>query len=210
MRRFAPGESVVWRSVDRDARVVTTVWPWTVVQDDDDAVVLYLPVGTVGVGRTGRRGGPRDRMLLEWDGGYAEKSWHTSEVIRLYGEGDPFSIWIARDPVTLSVAWRYVNLEAPWVRTALGFDSKDHWLDLYDEDDGVWRWKDEDEMEWLVRQGRVDEAFVRRVRADGEEAVRRIVTGQTLLGEWWSDWRPQPAWRTPTLPPRWREYEVGG
>lgn len=207
MRRFAPGESVVWRSVDRDTRTVTTVWPWTVVRDDPAGIALYMPVATVGTHRTGRRGGPRDRMLLEWDGGYAEKTWHTREVIRLYQEGDAFSIWIARDPVTLAVAWRYVNLEAPWLRTPLGFDSRDHWLDLYDEDDDVWRWKDEDELAWLVEQGRVDEAFARRVRADGEEAVRRIQSGATLLREPWGRWRPDPAWRMPALPARWREYD---
>ena len=30
MHRFAPGDSVVWRSVDRKERIVQTVWPWTV------------------------------------------------------------------------------------------------------------------------------------------------------------------------------------
>lgn len=53
MRRFDPGESVVWRSVDRARGIVQTVWPWTVVRDDGDGVVLYMPTGTVGKQRTG-------------------------------------------------------------------------------------------------------------------------------------------------------------
>ncbi len=53
MERFPAGTSIVWRSVDRDAGVVQTVWPWTVVRDDPSGIVLYLPVGTVGKQRTG-------------------------------------------------------------------------------------------------------------------------------------------------------------
>ena len=33
MKLFAPGDSVVWRSVNREERIVQTVWPWTVVSD---------------------------------------------------------------------------------------------------------------------------------------------------------------------------------
>ena len=40
MHRFAPGDSVVWRSVDRKERIVQTVWPWTVVTDDEDETVF--------------------------------------------------------------------------------------------------------------------------------------------------------------------------
>jgi len=41
-------DSVVWRSVDRKERIAQTVWPWTVVNDDEDETVLYIPAGTVG------------------------------------------------------------------------------------------------------------------------------------------------------------------
>lgn len=208
MRRFAPGESIVWRSVDRDAGVVQTVWPWTVVRDDATAIVLYMPVGTVGKQRTGRRGGPRDRMLLEWDGGHWDVTWHSTDVVRLYQEGDDFSIWIARDEKTAAVSWRYVNLEDPWRRTAIGFDSKDRWLDLWSEPDGdEWHWKDEDELAWLVEQGRVDRALAARVRESGERAVARIRAGRTLLDDSFGALRPDPAWRTPTLPASWRALE---
>src|SRR5207253_2833171 len=66
MHRFAPGDSVVWRSVDRKERIVQTVWPWTVVTDDEDETVLYIPAGTVGKWRTGERGGPGDRFIVRW------------------------------------------------------------------------------------------------------------------------------------------------
>ena len=46
MKLFASGDSVVWRSVDREHQIVQTVWPWTVVSDDEDETVLFIPAGT--------------------------------------------------------------------------------------------------------------------------------------------------------------------
>ena len=208
MRRFAPGASTVWRSVDRTKGVVQTVWPWTVVRDDDGGIVLYMPVGTVGKQRTGRRGGPRDRMLLEWDGGHRDVTWRGTDVVRLYQEGDAFSIWIARDQTTGAVVWRYINLEDPWRRTAIGFDSKDRWLDLWSEPGSdEWQWKDEDELAWLVSEGRVPADWAATVRASGDDAVTRIRAGRTLLDPSWYSWRPDPSWAVPRLPERWREYD---
>ena len=210
MRRFAPGESIVWRSVDDAEHVVSTVWPWTVVRDTPEGIVLYLPPGTVGKQRTGERGGPRGRLMVRWDGGHQDVTWHSTNVVRLYQEGDAFSIWVARDVATGKLAWRYINLEEPWRRTAIGFDSRDLWLDLYTEpgsDD--WLWKDEDEVEWLVAQGRIDGSFVARARALGEDAVARIRAGTTMLDPRWDAWQPDPSWGVPAAPDHWRDLELG-
>jgi hypothetical protein len=208
VRRFAPGASIVWRSVDRDRGLVQTVWPWTVVRDDANGIVLFMPSGTVGKQRTGTRGGPRDRMLLEWDGGHRDVSWHSTNVVRLYREGDEYSIWIARDDTSGAVLWRYINLEAPWLRTPIGFDSRDHYLDLYAEpEDDEWHWKDEDEVEWLIEQGRVDRAFADATRQAGERAVALVAAGQSLLDPSWSTWRADPSWTLPSLPRSWRDFE---
>ena len=203
---FAPGDSVVWRSVLRDERTVQTVWPWTVVQDDDKEVVLYLPAGTIGKRRTGVRGGPHDRMLLAWDGGHADMTWKRTNVVRLYRAGDPYSLWLAFDATTRELAWRYINLEDPWLRTAIGFDSRDVYLDLVAGPDGDdWEWKDEDELAWNVEQGRIDAAHAVQIRADGERAVKAVRAMSSL--DRWRAWRPDPGWRIPTVPERWREYE---
>src|SRR5207248_6413622 len=85
-------DSVVWRSVDRKERIAQTVWPWTVVNDDEDETVLYIPAGTVGKWRTGERGGPGDRFIVRWDGGHADITWKRTNVVRLYRSGDPYSL----------------------------------------------------------------------------------------------------------------------
>src|SRR5882762_2653762 len=42
VRYVAPGATIVWRSVDREKRVVQTAIPWTVVRHDDRAIVLAM------------------------------------------------------------------------------------------------------------------------------------------------------------------------
>jgi hypothetical protein len=206
VKPFAPGDSVVWRSVDRKERIVSTVWPWTVVTDDEDETVLYIPAGTVGKRRTGERGGPGDRFIVRWDGGHADVTWKRTNVIRLYRSGDPYSLWLAFDAATWDLAWRYINLEDPWRRTAIGFDSRDVYLDLVAGPDGDdWEWKDEDELAWVVEQGRIDAARAVQIRADGERAVQSVREMGSL--DRWRTWRPDPSWRLPTVPERWREYE---
>ena len=209
MRRFVPGESIVWRSVDPSAREVHTVWPWTVVRDEPRGIVLHLPVGAVGKQRTGERGGPRGRLMLRWDGGHHDVVWHSTDVVRLYREGDDFSIWIARDAATGAVAWRYINLEDPWRRTSLGFDSRDLWLDLYTEGEAdEWHWKDEDEIAWIIERGELDAASAAAIRASGERALERVRAGETALSPQWSTWRRDPSWPHPVAPPNWRDYEA--
>lgn len=63
---------MVWRSVWRAERVVGTVWPGTVVTDEEGLIALYRPSGTAGRQRSGEFGGPRGRMLVRWDGGYRD------------------------------------------------------------------------------------------------------------------------------------------
>ena len=206
MKLFAAGDSVVWRSVLRDQKTVQTVWPSTVVQDGGRHVVLYLPAGTVGKRRTGERGGPHGRMLLKWDGGHADMTWKGTNVLRLYRQGDPFSLWLAFDAVSWDLRWRYINLEDPWLRTPIGFDSRDVYLDLVAGPDGDdWQWKDEDELAWVVEQGRIESERATQIRADGERAIE-IVRGLGSLAEW-RRWRPDPSWPLPTVPARWSQYE---
>ena len=211
VRRFAAGEAIAWRSVWRDEGVVGTVWPAIVVADTDDLIALYRPVGTHGKQRSGERGGPRGRLLLHWDGGYQDLEWHSVNVLTLYRPGDMHSVWRAWRSTTGDLAWRYVNLEEPWQRTAIGFDSKDLYLDLWSEPDGSkWRWKDEDELAWMVAHGRVTPEQSSVVRAEGERALIRISRREPPHDRDWDQWKADPAWPIPALPANWRSFQADG
>jgi hypothetical protein len=145
-------------------------------------------------------------MLLKWDGGHADTTWKRANVVRLYRFGVPYSLWLVFDASTWELAWRYINLEDPWLRTAIGFDSRDVYLDLVAGPLGDdWQWKDEDELAWIVEQGRIDPARAVQIRVDGERAIQAVrAMGSSDRSR---SWRPDPQRAMPTLPERWREYE---
>ena len=204
-----PGETVVWRSVDRDERIVQTALPWTVVRHSEQGIILFMPPGTSWRVRTGRYGGPRDRMLLEWDGGYAERIWTDTNTVMFHRFGEAHSLWLARDDTTLRLAWWYVNLEEPWRETAIGFDSRDNILDRYAGPDGEWHWKDEDELAWQIEQGLVPPEREAELRAEGERALERFLRRDPPLDDDWLAFKPDPSWRVPVLPEGWRDFEPG-
>jgi hypothetical protein len=91
----------------------------------------------------------------------------------------------------------YVNLEEPLRRSAVGWDTFDHKLDVVVSADRSWRLKDEDELEAAARLGLLDADVVRA------EAKRVIASLDEFLPSGWESWRPDPAWRVPRLPPGW-------
>jgi hypothetical protein len=210
VKRAKAGDTVVGRSVDRERRTVQTATPWTVVRHDERSIVLYMPAGTSLKVRTGRYGGPRDRMLLEWDGGYTDRTWKHTNILMFHRFSDAHSIWLSRDAATGELRWWYVNLEEPWRPTAIGFDSRDHILDLWCGPDGEWHWKDEDELEWAIAQGWFAPEWDAQLRAEGERALERFRRRDPPLDEMWLDWRPDRGWPIPVLPDDWRDFEPRG
>jgi hypothetical protein len=207
VRYMEPGTTIVWRSVDREKAIVQTAIPWTVVQSNDRNIVLFMPPETSFKARTGLHGGPRDRMLLEWDGGYRDRVWKNTNVLMLHRFGDAHSFWLARDNATAGFAWWYVNLEEAWRETAIGFDSRDNILDLWSGPDGEWRWKDEDELAWDIENGRTAPESEAELRAEGERALARFKRRDPPLDQSWLDFRPDPTWSVPVLPEGWRDFE---
>lgn len=206
MRRFRSGEVVVWRSVGID-NVVGRAWPMTVVRDDD-LIALYLRPGTVFKIATGKMGGPRDRVVLRPDGSHRDGIWGAIDALLLYRPGDAHSAWRFQWAEDQTLKMWYVNLEEPWVRTSQGFDSRDHGLDVIVAADlATWSWKDEDEIDWGLAQGRLSAAAVAAYRAEGERAANRILRHEPPFDRDWTAWRPDPAWPRPVLPVGWDVVE---
>jgi hypothetical protein len=147
-------------------------------------------------------------MLLEWDGGYGDLVWHGVNVLMLYRPGDMCSVWRAWSDGTWELAWRYVNLEEPWERTPIGFDSKDLYLDFWSEPISTeWRHNDEDEATFAVQLRRITAEQLAAARAAGGRAVEQIRRREPPHDRDWDAWRPDPAWAMPTLPEDWKSYE---
>jgi hypothetical protein len=176
----------------------------TVVRDAPDLVALYIRPGAVGMRRSGTRGGPRGRNLVAWDGGHEPRPWHTHRALILNRPGDGHSVNLFWDDTSNAFRGWYVNLELPWRRSEVGFDSRDLALDILVEPDlSEWRWKDEDELAWMVEQGRYSRAEAVEFRREGERAVERVIRRAPPLDQPWEHWRPDPSWPLPTLPDGW-------
>jgi predicted RNA-binding protein associated with RNAse of E/G family len=133
--------------------------------------------------------------LASHDWSLRESVWR-NDALRITRFGDAHSLWLFwRDGVF--TGW-YVNLQDPLRPTSLGWDTRDHTLDITVEPDGTWSWKDEDHLAAAVARGRFSEEEARAIRAEGERVIaeRPWPTG-------WEEWRPDPSWVRPQLPDGW-------
>lgn len=125
------GRVVVRRDVWRGS-------PWVgvaaiVVPDDPDLLVLYVPEGAEIAVIDG--GGP---IVHPWSG---RRAWEGHGIVVLHCPGDAYSVNVFWEGPTRALSVWYLNLEAPFVRTALGIDTRDHELDLWSTDGHTWHWK---------------------------------------------------------------------
>ena len=205
-RRWNAGETAVLRYVTRDGRPGMS-WPFTVVEDGDDLLALYIPKGAVckrfvrrPTSELSERGTVVELQDTEW----------RRDVLRLMYPGAHHSIWVFwehEDGVRRHTTY-YVNMEEPFRRTQIGFDTNDQTLDIVVTPDLEWQWKDEAELAERVEQGLFPAEFAALVRAEGERVIERIESGGSPFGDGWGDWRPPSDWATPSLPPEWEMEPV--
>jgi predicted RNA-binding protein associated with RNAse of E/G family len=196
LRAFGPGESAALREIWEDR--IWSARPVTVVEDAPGQITLFIPAGAHWMapfsdGKRLKIQQPEYELVEQpYKAHVLSFAWPGSSaaVLLFYGSDWSPSHW-------------YVNLEDPLRRSPVGFDTLDHKLDAIVELDGSWRWKDEDELAEIVERGLLDREQERRLRAEAEEAVGRIVGRAPPFDRDWFGWRPDPAWPEPTLPRGW-------
>jgi hypothetical protein len=198
---WPPGSQVVVRS--RPDGDVGYCFPATVVADESARSVLFQPAGSVCMRRSGPRGGPQGRNLIDWDGSYRDVIVERSTV-HMQLAGDPF--WVIRGWEDGGIVGWYINLAAPWTRFALGFDTEDHMLDVVVADDrSSWSWKDEDELAWMVERGSYAPERADEIRRNGESAIDRLERREPPFDDaTWSGIVIDPAGPIPVLPEDWQ------
>jgi hypothetical protein len=153
----------------------------TVVRDEEELIAVYLQPGTVFKMSTRMTRPTEMQYILRSDERYHEAEWRDMDALILYRPGDAYSVWRFQRADDQRLKMWYVNLEEPWTRTSIGFDSRDHGLDVVVAPDlSSWSWKDEDEMAQEIGgpphcrpRGRVPHGG--RARRDADHTTRTAV-----------------------------------
>ena len=200
--RFRCGKTILYRELDENGQLID-VKPVTVVEDSDARVALWLPVGTPTKKpelRAHRSGKPRDWVIGSW--ALSDSIWKWAELLIIVRPGDCRATWVRWSADGVFQGW-YVNLQSKLIRTRLGFDFRDHQLDIVVEPDRSWTWKDRDEFDLAVAQGRLTPEQDMAVRKEGDRAVAEIEGQGGLYSGGWENWRPDPSLPRPELRAGW-------
>lgn len=203
-RNTSRGQHVLWRSVPDDA--VSYCFAANLIEDSEHYIALYQPHGAPIRRRTGRRGGPRGSILKDgWNGAHEERKWNGQPSVRVHPAGRPYAVIRAWDALAQRFDGWYVNLELPWLRSPLGYDSRDLVLDIVAENDlSVWHWKDDEHLSWSIDQGILTAGQATWIREAGWAAASDLESRRDVFDErLWKRWTPDDLWSTPTFGTNW-------
>ncbi len=193
MHRFKTGAIVALRYITRADSTVGMTWPARVVADTDALVALWIPPDAEYRAWHRPPGEPRRLVPARW----------RRETLRLMFPGAAHSVWCSWESPGRRFRMYYVNFEEPFRRTAIGFDTNDHALDIVVWPDFRWEWKDFDEFEALAASGVFTPDFARAVRAEADGVLAAIERRAAPFDGGWVGWRPPAEWTVPELPAGW-------
>ena len=187
------GDVIVHREVWRGTPWLAS--PVVVVEDGPGLLATYIPEEMPLAFPPSADGRPHP-----WAG---KERWTGHGVLVLRRPGEAYSVWHFWDGPERRFAGWYLNLEEPFRRTAVGYDTQDLELDLWLPVGGAWRFKDEEQLDQRVREGRYTEAQVAGARRIGGELGAMLDRGERWWDERWASFAPEPGWRAPAFPDGW-------
>jgi hypothetical protein len=189
---WARGDVVVRREIFHG--LPWAALPVRVVEDSGELLAVYLQEGSpLGFA-------PHPDAIHPWAG---KEAWRGHGTLMLQRPGDAYGIFVFwRGPARAFAGW-YVNLQQPYARTPIGFDTYDHELDLWLPAGGGIEWKDEAMLEQRVREGRFTPAEAKAIRADGARVAAELEAGRRWWSDGWAAWEPDPEWEPAPLPDGW-------
>ncbi len=201
--RWEAGTHVVVRNVWHGR--VFSAYPLVVVEDTADLVVLFIPAGAVWK-KPVRADGSNVR-IPHGDWTLQDDVWYGHGALRFFPTAEAHAVLAWRGPA--GIARWYINLESRCRRTPLGWDMRDHFVDI-DYRDG-WhapRLKDQDELVTAHALGVVTACEVRRIQRDVARALTLVQHGHPAIAQRWETWEPPPHWTVPTFPAGWEQMAL--
>ncbi|HEY7730171.1 MAG TPA: GNAT family N-acetyltransferase [Gaiellaceae bacterium] len=196
--RWQPGETIVRRELWRGRPWMGT--PVLVVEDEPELLVTYLP-----------RGARFEFPDGDWPGDgrhpwHGRGAWEGHGVLMLHRPGDRYSVWHFWDGHRRRFAGWYVNLQEPFRRTPIGFDTQDLELDIWiPAAGGGWEFKDWELVDERVADGRFTASEAEGIRETGRRLAAQLDAGERWWSDGWAGWRPDRSWTATPLPPGWEK-----
>ena len=196
--RWEPGQHIVHREIWRGR-------PWhanmaIVVEDTAEALVSYTPEGSPHAFPASA-----DGRKHPWDG---RQRWVGNGVLMLQRPGEAYAVWHFWEGEERAFDGWYLNLQEPFRRTAIGFDTQDLELDIWLPLDGNWRFKDDELLEVRIADGRFTSSQVERIRELGSSIGAMLDRGERWWADSWTAFTPDPGWVTPAFPAGWEDAAI--
>jgi hypothetical protein len=140
----------------------------------------------------------RDHIFLR------EFSWERNRLLIFLEPEKFYSCYLFWDHASGQFICYYINFQLPYYRSHCGFDTLDLDLDIVIDPQYNWEWKDEDEYQAGIREGGIQQEWVRRIEKSQGEVFDRINKRTYPFDGSWLQWQPIPTWLPPKLPERWQ------
>jgi hypothetical protein len=138
---------------------------------------------------------------------FREFKWQQNRFLIFLRPGRFYHISVVWDGETDQCRGYYVDFQLPYRRSAIGFDTLDLDLDIVvGRSNSDWYWKDEDAYRQGIEQGGIKAEWVAEVERARPQILDQIQRGVCPFDGSWDDWRPEPTWEPPSLPPTWNQY----
>jgi hypothetical protein len=185
-------------------REVLSNGPWLgsivkIIEDSPEHLISYIPEGSPFSFPDGDWPIPDGKH--PWSG---RQSWQGHGCLMIQKPENAYAIWHFWSGSKREFLCWYINLQEPFRRSAIGYDTQDLELDLVVYPDGRWELKDDELMDQRAVEGRWTEERVAEIRADAAKIAGRLETGERWWPSQWRDWKPDPSWVVPSdLPVGW-------
>jgi hypothetical protein len=196
------GDVVVLRYVTSGGRI-EICWPCRVVEDRDHLVALFIAAGTrykAGPKKSAAEKRRQPQGALPPD----EYVWRTDTLrLMLPARSHSVSLSWGIEHGTRRLLKYFVNMEEPFRRTAIGFDTHDHTLDIEVTPALAWRWRDEEELANHVAEGFYTPELVAAAQAEGRRVIEAVLSREHECMRGWPHWTPPREWSVPALRDGW-------
>lgn len=170
-----------------------------IIEDTPEHLISYIPEGSPFGFPAGSWPTPSGKH--PWSD---RQCWQGHGCLMIQKPEDAYAVWHFWEGSKREFSCWYINLQEPFRRTSIGYDTQDLELDLVVYPDGRWEIKDDELMDQRVLEGRWTKEQVADIRAVGARIADRLEKGERWWRQEWRNWQPDSAWVVPSeLPAGW-------